>query len=240
MSAARSRSASIVMLPSYSTLASVTVARWILRLQHRADHGSVLPSALRGAARGCRSGARPARPEAAGKRTASASSVGAGERAPARARASRDRAARRSRARRAAPSRSRGARARGARAALALAGRDRALGGARARARGTRRLRRASRRRGSALRLDSASPSASRTVGTPTISTSKPRSRDQAADHRELLEVLLAEHRDVGLRGEQQLRHDRRDAAEVARPRARRRAAARAPSTSTQVCAPGG
>ena len=42
----------------------------------------------------------------------------------------------------------------------------------------------------------------------------------QAANHLELLEVLLAEDRDVGPRGDEELRHHGRDAAEEMRPRA--------------------
>ena len=114
----RSRSASIVMLPSYSTLASVTVARWILDLSMvRITSGP--PVGAAGAARGCRSGARLALPVAARAGTD-------GEREQRRAgeprgrgrERSRDRAARRSRSRRAAPSAMLArARARAARAA---------------------------------------------------------------------------------------------------------------------------
>ena len=39
------------------------------------------------------------------------------------------------------------------------------------------------------------------------------------ADHRELLEILLAEHGDVGPHRQQQLGDDRRDAVEMAGPR---------------------
>ena len=59
--------------------------------------------------------------------------------------------------------------------------------------------------------------------------------RDHAADDRELLVVLLAEHRDVGPDDVEQLGDDRRDAGEVAGPERRRtaRAPARAPRPSS-------
>ena len=63
-----------------------------------------------------------------------------------------------------------------------------------------------------------ASPSASRTVGTTTISTGKSRSRDHAPDHHRLLGVLLAEEGEVGADRVEELRDDRGDAAEVLGP----------------------
>ena len=63
-----------------------------------------------------------------------------------------------------------------------------------------------------------ARPSASRTVGTPTISTPKSRSAHHAPDDRELLVVLLAEDGDVRPDRVEELRHHGGDAAEVARP----------------------
>ena len=63
-----------------------------------------------------------------------------------------------------------------------------------------------------------ASPSASRTVGAATISTGIAQVGHHAADDGELLKVLLAEHRDVGLDDVEELGDDGRDALEMSGP----------------------
>ncbi len=71
-----------------------------------------------------------------------------------------------------------------------------------------------------ALRDESARPSASRTVGTTRSSTSSARSRISRPDHLDLLCVLLPEVHARRPDDREQLEHDGRHAAEVARARA--------------------
>ena len=203
--------------------------------------GGTPPSAAARAARGCRSGGRgcPRRRPAGRMKTASASSAGRvepGRRGRERLRIAQlgvvDPRARRlrdlaSHARRAGARR----RARPPRTAR-LGGVERAR---RARAPGG-----APRRRGGGCGSRARARPARAAVGAPDDLDVEQQVAHQPPDHRELLVVLLAEHRDVRLGGAQQLRHHRRDAAEVARARARRTADARARVTSTKVCAPVG
>ena len=72
--------------------------------------------------------------------------------------------------------------------------------------------------RGSTLRLDSASPSGSRTVGTPTTPTPRSRSCGHPPDQRQLLVVLLAEVRAAGPHQVEELGHDGEHAGEVPGP----------------------
>ena len=127
-----------------------------------------------------------------------------------RARRRRGRAARTGRARR---SRRRGRPARaGPRARFGVARRE----GARERERRAR----GRRAPGSALRDESASPSASRTVGTTRISSPRARSPTIRRTHLDLLGVLLAEVRAVGADDDEELQADGGDAAEVPGPEA--------------------
>ena len=66
------------------------------------------------------------------------------------------------------------------------------------------------------------------------------RSRDHPPDHRQLLEILLAEQRDVGPDRQQQLGDDRRDAVEMARAAPRLPSARDTPATLTVVAKPVG
>ena len=68
-----------------------------------------------------------------------------------------------------------------------------------------------------ALRLDSASPSGSRTIGQPTTVDGQREVGDEPAHDAELLVVLLTEVRGAGARGDEQLGDDRRHPVEVAR-----------------------
>ena len=70
-----------------------------------------------------------------------------------------------------------------------------------------------------------ATPSASRTIGAPTISMSKFKIGHHPPDGDQLLEVLLAEHGDVRLHHVEELRDHRGHAAEVRRPRGAAQAA---------------
>ena len=80
-----------------------------------------------------------------------------------------------------------------------------------------------------ALRLDSARPSASRTVGTTTISTGMRQIGDHSAQHRDLLRVLLSEKQRVGTGDGEQFGDDgrrrRENAADESRPRSASRSA---------------
>ena len=67
------------------------------------------------------------------------------------------------------------------------------------------------------MREESASPSGSRTVGTPTTASGKFRSATIRRDQHELLVVLLAEERDVRADDVEQLRDDGQHPGEVAR-----------------------
>ena len=103
---------------------------------------------------------------------------------------------------------------------------------ARARARPRARARRAARR---TLRLDSASPSGSRTVGTISSADGHVEVGDHPPQDRDLLGVLLAEVRDVGRDDVEQLGHDGADAGEVAGPAlGALEHVARGPSTRTR------
>ncbi len=68
------------------------------------------------------------------------------------------------------------------------------------------------------FRLDMARPSGSRTVGCPITSHAQVEIGGQTPYDRQLLEVLLPEHGDIGPDGDEQLRDDRRDAVEMPRP----------------------
>ena len=92
----------------------------------------------------------------------------------------------------------------------------------------------------SAFRDESASPSASRTVGRTRSSSVEVEVADHPPDDLDLLRVLLAEVRAARADDVEELQADGRDAAEVARAGASPSSPREALSTSTHVSYPGG
>ena len=90
------------------------------------------------------------------------------------------------------------------------------------------------------MREERARPSGSRTVGRADDLDRQVEVAGQAPDDQQLLVVLLAEDRDVGLALDQQLGDDGGDAGEVGRPRLRRPSAPRRRRRVTVVEKPGG
>ena len=66
------------------------------------------------------------------------------------------------------------------------------------------------------MREDSAKPSGARPVSPPTMVMGSAQLVDHAADHHQLLVVLLAEHRHLGLHGVEELEHHGAHAGEEA------------------------